>query len=207
MRWIFTGFLALALTFPQRAFAQADASIRITAPASGDVLQGLVNVTGTSAADGFLSSELSFAYASDATSTWFPIYQTDQPVTDGLLASWDTTLITDGDYNLRLRVTLQDSSILESLVTGLRVRNQLPTETATSAPTPTPEFSPLPIASPLPPTPQPAPTSTRLPTPTPLPPNPVSLTDSQIYAFLLRAILATLLAFIIVALLLRLRRA
>ncbi len=215
MRWLLAGFLALALFLPQRP-VQVQTSIRITAPASGDVLQGLVNIMGTSAADGFLSSELAFAYASDiaseagSTSTWFLIYQTDSPVTDGLLAAWDTTLVTDGDYHLRLRVTLEDGSILEALVTGLRIRNQLPTETPALTSTPeqtaTSEFAPLSIASPLPPTPQPAPTSTRLPTPTPLPPNPASLTDSQIYAFLIRAILATFLVFIIIAIILRLRR-
>ncbi|RJP55066.1 MAG: hypothetical protein C4583_01100 [Anaerolineaceae bacterium] len=208
MRWLFAGFLALALFLPQRASAQSQTAIRITAPASGDVLQDIVNIAGTSAVDGFFASELSFAYVADSTSNWFLIYQTDSPVTDGLLAAWDTTLITDGDYNLRLRVTLQDGSILESLVTGLRIRNQLPTETPAPTPTPEPiatdEF--IPPATPLPPTPQPAPTSTRLPTPTPLSPNPASLTDSQIYTFLVRAIVATILTFIVVAILLRLRR-
>ena len=206
MRWLLAGFLALAFFLPQRAAAQIETDIRITAPASGDTLQRLINITGTSAADGFASSELSFAYASDSAFTWFLIYQTDQPVTDGLLAVWDTSLVTDGDYNLRLRVTLQDGTILESLVTGLRVRNQTPTETPTLAPTSTPEFDLPPAASPLPPTPMPAPTSTRLPTPTLLPPNPAVLTDSQIQAFLLRAIVATLLTFIVIGLFLRLRR-
>ena len=207
MRWLSAGFLALALFLA----AQSEMGIRITVPASGETLRGLVNVMGTSAADGFASSELSFAYASDivpeggSASTWFLIYQTDSPVTDGLLAAWDTSLVTDGEYHLRLRVALQDGSILESLVTGLRIRNQLPTETPAPTFTP-PGLEPIPVSSPLPPTSMPAPTSTRLPTPTPLPPNPASLTDSQIYAFLLRAILATFLAFIIIAIILRLRR-
>jgi hypothetical protein len=207
MRWLSAGFLALALILSQRP-VQAQTSIRITAPASGDVLQGLVNIMGTSAADGFLSSELAFAFASDTTSTWFLIYQTDSPVTDGLLAAWDTSLVTDGDYNLRLRVTLQDGTILESLVTGLRIRNQISTETPapTSTPEPTATTEVFLPATPLPPTPQAAPTSTHLPTPTPLPANPASLTDSQIYAFLLRAILATLLAFLVIAIILRFRR-
>jgi len=158
MRWLFAGLLALAWFIPTGASAQAGTTIRITAPASGDVLQGLVNVTGTSAVDGFFASELSFAYASDPTSTWFPIYSTDQPVTEGLLAAWDTNLVTDGDYDLRLRVTLQDGTILETLVTGLRVRNRTPTETATLAPTFSPGPADTPVPSPLPPTPMPAPT-------------------------------------------------
>lgn len=208
MRWLLAGTLTLALTLlPLRAFAQGQTAIRIASPASGETLSGLVNVMGTSAADGFASAELSFAYASDPTSTWFLIYQTASPVTDGLLAAWDTTLVTDGDYHLRLRVILQDGSILESLVTGLRIRNQQPTETpaptSTPEPTATTEFLPPPTS--IPPTPQPAPTSTRLPTPTPLPPNPASLDDEQIYAFLFRAVLVTLLAFILIAIILRFR--
>jgi hypothetical protein len=208
MRWLFAAFLGLALWIPVSVAAQTGVDIRIDAPASGDVLQGLVNITGTSAVDGFFSAELSFAHDSDSTSTWFLIYQTDSPVTDGLLAAWDTSLVTDGEYNLRLRVTLQDGTILESLVTGLRIRNQISTETpaptSTPEPTATTEFIPPP--TPLPPTPQAAPTSTHIPTPTPLPPNPITLGEAQIYAFLLRAVLATLLAFLIIAIILRFRR-
>lgn len=208
MRWRIAVLFALIFLSPGRAAAQTEAGIHIAAPSSGSTLSGLVNVMGTSAAEGFVSSELSFAYASDPTSTWFLVYQTDSPVTDGLLAAWDTNSVTDGDYNLRLRVALQDGSILESLVTGLRVRNQLPTETPapTSAPEPTATTEFVPPPTPLPPTPQPAPTSTRLPTPTSLPPNPITLGESQICVFLGRAILATLLAFIAVAALLRLRK-
>lgn len=206
MRWLFAGLLALALFIPVGVSAQAGTNIRITAPASGDVLQGLVNITGTSAVDGFFASELSFAYASDSTSTWFLIYSTDQPVTEGLLAAWDTNLVTDGDYNLRLRVALQDGSLLETLVTGLRVRNQTPTETPTLAPTSTPEFDLPPAASPLPPTPMPAPTSTRLPTPTVLPSNPAVVTPAEITFFLGRGILLALLTFVVVGIFLRLRK-
>ena len=206
MRWLFAGLLALAWFIPTGASAQAGTTIRITAPASGDVLQGLVNVTGTSAVDGFFASELSFAYASDPTSTWFLIYSTDQPVTEGLLAAWDTNLVTDGDYDLRLRVTLQDGTILETLVTGLRVRNRTPTETATLAPTFTPGPADTPVPSPLPPTPMPAPTATHYPAPTPLPPNPAAVTPTEIYSFLGRGVLVALLTFLVVALFLRLRR-
>jgi hypothetical protein len=206
MRWLFAGLLALVWFLPTGASAQAETNIRITAPASGDVLQGLVNVTGTSAADGFFASELSFAYVSDPTSTWFLIYSTDQPVTEGLLAAWDTSLVTDGDYTLRLRVTLQDGTILETLVTGLRVRNQTPTETATLAPTFTPGPADTPVPSPLPPTPMPAPTATHYPTPTPLPPNPAAVTPAEIYSFLGRGVLLALLTFVVFGIFLRLRR-
>jgi hypothetical protein len=206
MRWLFATLLTLALFLPTGASAQAGTTIRITTPASGDVLQGLVDITGTSAVDGFFASELSFAYVSDPTSTWFLIYSTDLPVTDGLLAAWDTNLVTDGDYTLRLRVTQQDGTLLETLVTGLRVRNQTPTETATPAPTFTPGPADTPIPSPPPPTPMPAPTSTRMPTPTPLPSNPAAVTPDEITFFLGRGILVALLTFIVVGIFLRLRK-
>lgn len=206
MRWLCVAWVVLALLVPQSVVAQSEATIRISAPTSGDELQGLVNITGTSAVDGFFASELSFAYASDPTNTWFLIYGMDAPVTEGLLATWDTHLVTDGDYDLRLRVTLQDGSMIETLVTGLRIRNQIPTET----PTLYLIFSPEPIDMPMftlpPPTSQPAPTSTRLPTPSALPPNPMVVTNAEIQTSLERGILATLLSFLIVGILIRLRR-
>jgi hypothetical protein len=204
MRWLFAGLLALALFIPAGASAQTGTNVHITGPASGDVLQGLVNITGTSAADGFFASELSFAYATDPASTWFLVSRTDQPVTESLLAAWDTNLVTDGDYILRLRVTLQDGTILETLVTGLRVRNQTATET------PAPTTTSLALSeiegTPLPPTPMPAPTSTRRPTPTALPSNPAAVTSDEITFFLGRGILLALLTFVVVGIFLRLRR-
>lgn len=204
MRCLFAGFLVLTLFIPTTAFAQAGPDIRLTAPVSGSVLQGSVEVTGTSAVDGFFAAEISFSYASDPTSTWFLIYSTDQPVTNGLLTVWNTNLVTDGDYTLRLHVTLQDGTILETLVTGLRIRNQIPTETAVS--TPTLEVGFFSLTTSLPPTPMPAPTSTRQPTPTSLPSNPATVTPSDISYFLERGIVVTVLTFLIIGIFLRLRR-
>jgi len=212
MRRLILGLLFLALASPVRVAAQTGTGIRIDAPASGGILRGVVNITGTSAVDGFFASELSFAYASDTTNTWFLIFSTDQPVADGLLAAWDTNLLTDGDYVLRLRVTLQDGTVLETLVTGLRVRNLSPTETATLVLTSTPAETSVP--SPLYPTPMTLPTATPRespiptlrPTPTPLPPNPASVTSAQITFFLARGLIITLFTFLVIALFLRLRK-
>jgi hypothetical protein len=206
MRWLCAAWTVFALLVPQPVSAQSEPTIRIISPASGEVLQGLVDIKGTSAVEGFFTSELSFAYASDATNTWFLIYGTDAPVTEGLLAVWDTNLVTDGDYDLRLRVSMQDGTLMETFVTGLRIRNQTPTETITPEPTFTPEPLDTPTFTALPPTPRPAPTSTRLPTPTALAPNPVAVTNTDIYSSLGRGILVTLLVFILVGILIRLRR-
>lgn len=206
MRRLCAAGMLLALLIPWSAKAQSEPTIHISSPASGEALQGMVEITGTSDVEGFLASELSFAYATDTSSTWFLIYATEAGVREGLLAVWDTSLITDGEYDLRLRVTLQDGSLLETIVTGLRIHNQTPTETATAEPTGTAEPHPVSPSVPLPPSPMPAATATHAPTPTSLPPNPVAVTQSEIRESLGRGILVTLLAFILVGILIRLRR-
>ncbi|MGB8212170.1 MAG: hypothetical protein WCE68_01300 [Anaerolineales bacterium] len=136
----------------------------------GQVLQGVVAIQGSSDVPGFLSAEVAFAYAGDTTGTWFLIVASNQPVASNTLATWDTTTITDGDYNLRLRVYLTDGSHLDTIVQNLRVRNYTPVETPTPAPTPL-QATPLPTIT-L--------TATQFPTPTSLPPNPAVLTPADV---------------------------
>ena len=107
----------------------------IDVPLPSDVLQGVVTVKGSSNVPGFQSSEVAFAYSGDTTSTWFQIATSDKAIDTDTLATWDTTTITDGDYNLRLRVTLTDGSTQDALVPNLRVRNYTPVETPTPEPT------------------------------------------------------------------------
>ena len=137
-----------------------------------------------------------------ATGTWFLIAASDQPVSGGALAQWDTTGLSDGEYVLRLRVELQDGLSLEVQVPGLRVRNYTPVETATPEPAAPP---PPAVESPAP---TPAPTFTPPPasTPTGLPDNPVEIGDAQVYASLASGALFALLSFIIFGLVLWIRR-
>ena len=205
LRWL-AGLLALLMLLPGlSASAQGVTGVRIASPASGSTLRGVVDILGTTAVDGFFFAELSFSYASSPTPTWFHIASVDQPLTDGLLAQWDTSLVTDGDYDLRLRVTLQDGSVLDTVVTGLRIRNLTPTETVTPVPTITPEYYET-AAPTSPPTFTPAPTATRRPTPTPLPPNPAAVTQPQITSSLTRGLVIAFLVFLIIGIFLRLRR-
>jgi hypothetical protein len=123
------------------------------------------------------------------------------------LATWDTSFISDGDYKLRLRVTLQDGSFQDVVVTDLYVRNYTPdtptpviqvaiTETPTALP-----FSPPTLAIITE-----APAQTPRFTPTQLSPNPVSLTPDEIYASIQRGAFIIIVLFIIFGLLTRLRR-
>lgn len=156
----------------------------LIAPAPGQALQGLVEVTSRLPTEGFRLAELSFTYDQDPRQTWFLIAQFTDPV-EGQLAEWDTTVLTDGEYALRLRVELENGEQIEATVPGLRVRNYTPVETDTPAPTPSPQPGETPA-----PTPSPLPTDTpRPPTPKPLSPNPASISQQDIQSSLLKGAL------------------
>ncbi len=164
------------------AEAQGTALPSIISPTDGQAVQGQVTVKGSTDVANFASSELAFGYASDPTHTWFTIQTASLPSSGDTLGLWDTTLITDGDYMLRLRVTLQDGSFQDASVTVL-VRNY------TALPTPTPAVTatetaaleiPTAIVISASETPTEAPMAP-LATPSPLPPNPAGITTSQIY--------------------------
>jgi len=154
--------------------ASAEPSLSVQSPAAGQAVQGSVSIEGRSAVPGFVSAELAFAYTGDPTGTWFLIAEASQPVQNGVLAQWDTGAITDGDYDLRLRVVLQNGNHMETLVRGLRVRNYTPVETDTPTPV-TPTLTQVPGETPVV-----TPTREIRPTPTPLPLNPAELTSRDI---------------------------
>jgi len=185
--------------------AQDAAPLAITSPAPDELLRGQVTITGRLDFPSFLAAQLEFSYASNPTNTWFLIQTFSTPLTEGNLANWDTTSITDGDYVLRLRVSFEDGTSQEATV-PVKIGNEaLPTVTPepTASQTPQPETvlipTPFLIAA--------SPTSTDLPRPTPtaLPPNPVSLEQTQIYASLGRGALVILGLFALAGLILRVR--
>jgi hypothetical protein len=163
--------LAAALVSAGSGMAQSaeDSAVKLSSPLNGEALQGVVAVRGSSEAAGFRVAEIAFAYQSDPTGTWFLIQQSSTPVSDGALASWDTTTITDGVYKLRIQVFLEDGRVLESTVSGLRVRNYTPIETSTPAATVTGPEQPTQTPSPLPDY------QAKPVTPVPLPTNPAQL--------------------------------
>jgi hypothetical protein len=115
-------------------FQPLEQQVMIDSPKQGEAVQGQVIVTGTTQLENFQSYDVSFSYQHDSTNTWFPITESKEGVKAGNLASWDTTTITDGTYRLRIKVYLTDGRAVQTIVTGLRVRNYTPIETATPAP-------------------------------------------------------------------------
>jgi hypothetical protein len=114
--------------------AQGDLSLRIDTPSENDTVSGTVEIRGAVAAPGMSRFRLDFAYQQNPTNTWFPIAEGTEPVSNGMLAEWDTTTVTEGTYSLRLRGYLRDGSVRDVIVNGIRVRRA-----AAPAPSPTGE--------------------------------------------------------------------
>jgi hypothetical protein len=150
-------------------------TLSIHYPLTGDAVQGSVNIIGNTDIPGFQNAELSFAYTDHPTNTWFVINASDTPVNDNTLAAWDTSTISDGNYDIRLSVELVTGESVETINKAVRVRNYSPIETDTPTPvTPTKTQAPgeLPPATITP-------TATETPVPpsaTPLPTNALEFT-------------------------------
>lgn len=171
---------------PSPVYAQ-QTLVDITAPAVGEVVSGVVQISGTAIDADFAHYELAYALDPPITEeSWIPIQPPiTQQVRDGILGAWDTTPLVDGRYLIRLRVVRNDE---EAAAVEEVVRVQVSNATATPLPT----LPPAPSATPLPdtPTPGPSPTPliqqppTRTPRPTPTPggptstPEPLNLEDS-----------------------------
>ena len=194
----------LKLFFAFLLFLIQDSPLGISSPQTGDELRGQVQITGNMTVPNFASAELGFKYASDSADNWFIIQTFPQPVADPALAVWDTTALTDGDYDLRLRIFLIDGTIQDVIVSDLKIRNDTPEPTeVVLTETPLPQFN---AATSLPALSQTTSTAVlTFPSSTPLPANPASVTTSSIYATFGRGALIVLVLFIFFSLILRLR--
>ena len=184
--------------------AQDAPPVAITSPLPDELLRGQVTISGRLDVPAFVSAQLEFTYASNPTDTWFNIQSFSQPLADTSLAVWDTTTITDGDYVLRLRVTLEDGTVQEATVPITIGNDVLPT--ATAEPTSTPEPAAVLIPTPFLVAASPTPTELPRPTPTTLPTNTVSIGQNAVYASLGRGALVILGLFALTGLILRARR-
>jgi hypothetical protein len=166
--WIVLFLIALLVAGSSPVAAQVGPVI--VSPRRGEVLQGTVSIRGSNDLKGFTLSEVAFSYTGDTTGTWFLIEKSDRRVNLDVLATWDTTTITDGDYVLRLRVFFTDGSSMDFIIPLLRVRNYTPIETP----------SPIPASIQKTLEPTSSLTATPFPSPTLLPKNPAILTFADV---------------------------
>lgn len=151
-----THLLLLLLTFialtTSTVYAQSPG---FSAPAPGSTLSGVVLIQGTAVDSNFLRYEIAFLREDNPGAGWIVFGEGNQPVTNGTLAVWDTTVgqsvnapvFPDGRYQLRMRVVRQDSNYDEFFVGGLVLANNT---TPVDPPTAVPTIA-LPTETPLPP--------------------------------------------------------
>lgn len=108
-------------------FAQAqNANVNVTSPEGLSELSGTVEVRGTVNPTNLRGYFLEVAPSNQNpnSATWTPVtLGSGRPVTDGVLGEWDTTLLPDGSYTLRLRVVLTNGDTQTVLVRPLIVAN------------------------------------------------------------------------------------
>jgi hypothetical protein len=169
--------VGIMLVIPLVQVALAQPQGLITSPRDRASVRGLVPIEGSATHPQFQKYEVHYGPEPNPNEQWVPISGSPfaVPVVQGRLGLWDTTIIPDGLYSLRLRLVRLDGNYDEYFVRGIQVINARPTDTPTPAETPTPAPptltpSPTPtivIAVPTVSSPTPKPTSTPQATVTP----------------------------------------
>lgn len=161
MKRLLAMLLILAFVLPVTAFAQTttqpvNPNANISWPPPVYILHGQFQIRGTANLPNMsnyfiefrpLNADLTPQVGSDI---WFPaILPSQAAVQDSVLGVWDTTLITDGLYEMRLTVNVNGGTPVFHVVSPLRIENTPPpfAATATPFPTATPQ---LPTATPVP---------------------------------------------------------
>ncbi len=100
--------------------------VRIQSPVDGEYLQGAIQIIGTVAGTGLQTAEISFRYQDSQSQSWFVIGQTSTPVVDDIIATWDTSTIADGVYQIRVLAVYENGREQEKIISNLNVRNYTP---------------------------------------------------------------------------------
>lgn len=184
--------LVLLIFIPAMHFMQVSTSApRIDVPLAGDEVRGVVGIAGSTELEGFDSSEVFFGFSPDG--AWFSLGKQNQPVNNQIIVNWDTTIIPDGNYRIRLVVQRKDGSQVVTGVDNIQVRNyssagQTNPEVNASIVTPAGNYG-----------------STLERTATPLPRNPAAVSRADLFASLRAGLLGTAGLFLFLGLYLGLR--
>ena len=170
-------FLAVLLTLIGSVQAVTAQNVGIARPASGETIGGVVLVEGNASDANFLRYELAFLQDANPGAGWIVFADGDQPVFNGTLAVWDTTVgqnvnapvFPDGSYQLRLRIVRADYNYDEYFVTGVFIQNGNVAAPPTETPLPLPTEPPTPLPEQIAPT-EPAPPPTESAAPPTVPP-------------------------------------
>ncbi len=154
--------LILVLVLPATVFAQSapatppNPNAQIIWPPPVYVVRGQFQIWGTANLPNMTNYFIEFRPLNNdltpqgTNDVWFPaILPSQAAVQQDVLGVWDTTLVGDGLYQLRLTVNVSQGSPVYSVISPLRIENTPSLFGATATPFPTPTFIP-PTAAPLP---------------------------------------------------------
>jgi hypothetical protein len=154
------------------SIAWAQGNAQVISPPRDQPVQGTVDIVGIATHPNFAKYDVAILDARDFTKEWRWLVQgrpvrADVPI---VLATWNTTLFSDGEYVILVRIWDQGGGYQDFLFPGYRVANAMPTPTPTEeiAPTFEPEPTGTLVLTPtvqieLPPTSTPGPTLTPIP--------------------------------------------
>jgi hypothetical protein len=126
MQIISTLFLVLSLMNVWNSpFPQLDL-VRIQSPVDGEYLQGTIQIIGTVTGTGLQTAEISFRYQDSQSQSWFVINQITSSVVEDVIATWDTSTIADGVYQIRVLAVFENGREQEKIINNLSVRNYTP---------------------------------------------------------------------------------
>ncbi len=164
--------IQLASTVIAAPHQQTEDLAIINAPASNAVVRGAVQIIGSSDHPSFQFYIVEVAPEPVTGDQWQIIGTTHEtPVINGVLETWDTTLVPDGSYTLRLRTVRLDGNYSETFSQQVVVANTQPIPTDTPPPTTEQVVPSIPTETPtpLPPTPTVSIEQPIVETPTPRP--------------------------------------
>jgi hypothetical protein len=122
---------------------------RIASPEQNQMVRGVVPIVGSALDPQFWKYEVHYAPEPNPREQWVGIGGVHEAaVQDGLLETWDTTIIPDGAYTLRLRVVDRTGNYREVFAHGVQVVNAAPTETPRPTGTSRPTLTATPAATP-----------------------------------------------------------
>ncbi|QDV24439.1 putative Ig domain-containing protein [Aureliella helgolandensis] len=81
----------------------------ITSPADSAAVTGMVSIVGTASHDDFAAYKLSYRHVDESSFTEF--FESITPVTNGELGVWDTSLLLNDEYVIRLQVVTTDAVV------------------------------------------------------------------------------------------------
>ena len=121
-----------SLLAPPEDNGGAQTQVFVVTPQSNAEVSGIVSVRGRAQSDDFIRYTVDFGRGISPTS-WTLLQSSSSPILDGVLANWDTGLLTDGTYTLR--VLLEDKKLgTRQYQTVVRVVNQRTTPGTDQAP-------------------------------------------------------------------------